>query len=380
MDLDRVLLVGDLGWNCERFWLLRDMGIKLAGIWVEGDDCWAWTAGPQESLSGCIINLGSDVDTDEVLAQRIREFSPEVILFQYMAYWTLADKTCMIMNRIMNLNDANLLGRKVLCVRHQGACLWQSEAISSGRLAIEFARLDGCLFPTLHLENKYSRSMGIRGIVPTEVADGDGPLAEFMTENFEDKLSAKTGEPHIACIGRPNDLDIDAAVANKIHVHVYFNNFDSLPVAFIQCRSNYLHIHKTMQTQGKGCVLDKKAVWEIKSKWTEEFSRYDAGWSYQHICPNRHGTYAVGGLPVIYPEICPNTEDENKQLCSAGINIPFSEENSWQRLKECLMDRTYMQDKTEKARQYETRYQFSFDYNVPVLFGFLKKLKKQSSL
>ena len=149
--------------------------------------------------------------------------------------------------------------------------------------------------------------------------DGDLPKLEFMNEQFTEPLSETDGEIHTVCVGRPFNVDFLAAARRGIHVHVYSNDVDDVYRAIAGSLSvraarrsralldRYLHVHEPLQPVGTGW----REVRETKGRWVQEFSRYDAAWSYigtpfawdplddRAAIPNRLGTYLLAGLPVI---------------------------------------------------------------------------------
>lgn len=139
------------------------------------------------------------------------------------------------------------------------------------------------------------------------VLDGDLPKADwFVGVRHSRRLSEDDGEIHTVVPGRPIGLhreDVEALAANGIHLHFHgrFTHGQwrewigrTRPMA-----KGHLHLHPTVGQE----------------RWTEVFSRYDAGWL--HVfrsgnggdltrpiwddlnLPARMATLAAAGLPMI---------------------------------------------------------------------------------
>jgi hypothetical protein len=141
--------------------------------------------------------------------------------------------------------------------------------------------------------------------------DSDRPKGEFINDDFAQRLSALDREIHTVCIGRPFGINFLDAARHGIHVHIYGNNYDRVPIIGTEddaiTLQRFVHVHPSLQTIGANWAEVKKT----KSRWVNEFSRYDAGWSYigdplpwkalenRAAIPNRLSTYILAGIPII---------------------------------------------------------------------------------
>jgi hypothetical protein len=222
--------------------------------------------------------------------------------------------------------------------------------------------------------------------------DGDRPKAEFMNDRFSERLSDRDHEIHTVCIGRPVHIDLLAAAQQGIHVHIYGNNFDEVyqfladDLTLREMRrhrallQHYLHVHGSLQTIGGS----RSEIWRTKSRWVEEFSQYDAGWSYigtpftwapldeRGAIPNRLATYLLAGLPVI-------TDSKRGHfrydlLEEIGVEVELGDVD-YEGLRTQLVAEIESRAKTARARAARRRY--SFDAGIPMLMGALEKARER---
>jgi hypothetical protein len=136
---------------------------------------------------------------------------------------------------------------------------------------------------------------------PTLVLDGDLPKRDWFAE-----LSDDDGEIHTVVPGRPIGLHPETVAelaAEGIHLHFYGDFTQGQWARWIErtrrLAPHHLHLHGTVD----------------QDRWTEEFSRYDAGWLHSFPSrnrgeirradwddlnyPARMATLAAAGLPMI---------------------------------------------------------------------------------
>jgi hypothetical protein len=217
--------------------------------------------------------------------------------------------------------------------------------------------------------------------------DGDLPKLEFMNERFTEPLSETDGGIHTVCVGRPFNVDFLAAARRRIHVHVYSNDVDDVYRAIAGSLSaraarrsasmldRYLHVHEPLQPVGTGW----REVRETKGRWVQEFSRYDAAWSYigtpfawdplddRAAIPNRLGTYLLAGLPVI-SDRRPGfyRYDELRRL---GVEVELVD-SDYESLRAGLEDEVATRERRDNARA--ARRRRSFDATIEPLLGALE--------
>ena len=220
--------------------------------------------------------------------------------------------------------------------------------------------------------------------------DSDRPKLEFMNDRFAESLSDRDGEVHTVCIGRPFNIDYAAAARHGIHVHVYGNSVDEVHRAIARdlspgaTRKNaallkrYLHVHESLQATGTGWADVRRA----KAGWVEEFSRYDAAWSYigrplpwpdlddRAAIPNRIGTYLLAGLPVIADRRPGSYRYE--ELRRLGVDIELAD-GDYDDLARRLHAEIRTRAKRGSARR--ERHGYSFDATIEPLLGALEQAR-----
>jgi hypothetical protein len=183
-------------------------------------------------------------------------------------------------------------------------------------------------------------------------------------------------------------LDYLALARLGIHLHIYGNNTDDTYQMIAQdlsprkARANapllgrYLHLHEPLQPSGTSW----DEVRRTKSRWVEEFSRYDAGWSYvgrpfpwgplddRGAIPNRLGTYLLAGLPIITDRRpgCYRYEDPKR----LGVVIELVD-SDYDDLRMSLQTEIRTRKKARMARNERTGY--SFDASISRLIATLER-------
>jgi hypothetical protein len=379
----RILLVGALSWNPERLRSLCERGHELWGLWSRS---MPWEQGPYPATEGGIrsITLGD-------AARTIREEKIHCVYSLFQVYhprlWGSASPGVE--------HDVWTLLRALLRERHRGAFdapIVRHWGYDVHNLDLDVVRaLDGHLFCNREKLDYWTAALRQGGCGLTvfenaevvEFLDSDRPKLEFMNDRFGERLSDADGEIHTVCVGRPFDIDFLDAARNGIHVHVYGNSFTEAYETIARdlstraARANagllgrYLHVHESMQTVG----ADWPEVHRAKTAWVEEFSRYDAAWSYlgspfawaplddRAAIPNRLGTYLLAGLPVITDRRPGFFRYE--ELVRLGIEVEFTGDYGE------LRDRLATESRTgvKRQRALEQRHGYSFDATIDRLLG-----------
>ncbi len=386
----RILLVGALSWNPERIRSLWEQGHELWGLWSRSI---AWDQGPYPVLEGCVhpVSLAD-------AARTVRDERIDCVYSLFQVYdrrlWAPAVPGIE--------HDVWTLLRALLAERERGAFdtpIVRHWGFDIHNMDVEVARaLDGHVFCN-HEKLAYWTAppgeggcgLDVGGCEVVEFLDSDRPKLELMNDRFSERLSERDGEIHTVCVGRPFNIDYLAAARNGIHLHVYCNSIDDVyrmiaphlsPGA---ARGNaallgrYLHVHTPLQRLGAGWA----DVRDTKASWVEEFSRYDAGWSYigsplpwaalddRAAIPNRIGTYLLAGLPVI-TELRPAfyRYEEPKRL---GVEVELSG-GDYDALRATLDAEVRTREKSERAR--EARKAYSFDATIEPLLGVLERARE----
>jgi hypothetical protein len=222
--------------------------------------------------------------------------------------------------------------------------------------------------------------------------DGDRPKQEFMTDDVPERLSARTGELHTVCIGRPFGLDYLALARRGIHVHLYGNTVDDLyriMARNLSLRSarrdssllrRFLHLHPSLQIGD----APWSEVRRVKSTWVREFAQYDAGWSYigsplpwealddRGAIPNRVSTYLLAGLPVI-SDRRPRYYRYD-ELTRLGVNVDLVN-GDWDGLRHTL--EAERRSGERRANALRERASYSFDALVDPLLAVLEQARER---
>jgi len=383
-----ILLTGALSWNPERMIALAERGHRLFGLWSR---TMAWEQGPYAFAGSAITNLDIEGTLDLLRSRGI-----DVVYSLFQVY----DRRLWAREAAPGVEDLWTQLRRLLAERERGA--FQVPVIRHWGFDIHnldldvVRRLDGQVFCNRHKLRYWTAraeegGCGLDlGLERQEIVfmDSDLPLREFMNDRFSTKLSAVDGEIHTVCVGRPLGINFLQAACHGIHVHIYGNNYDDLatliarglpPGGFARLKGlieAYVHIHAPIQPADSTLASIRQA----KHRWVEEFSRYDAGWSYvgrplpwppledQAVIPNRLGTYLLAGLPVI-TEILPGF-DRYDSLADRGVAIDFSPRD-YARLAADLRSTDTLALRSESARR--CRQQFSFDATIDPLIDYFER-------
>jgi hypothetical protein len=384
-----ILLNGALSWNPERVIALSEKGHRLFGLWSRS---MSWEQGPYGFASGLITELDIEGALD-----LLRSGGIDVVYSLFQIY----DRKLWASRGAAGLDDVWTQLRRLLDERRRGAFhvpIVRHWGFDVHNLDMTVVReLDGQIFCNPHKLRYWTArpedggcglDLGLEG---QEIAcmDSDLPLREFMNDRFSPKLSAHSGEIHTVCIGRPLGINFLSAARQGIHVHIYGNNYDDIatliarglsPAGLLRMRGlidAYVHVHPPILAADSSLA----AIRQAKNRWVEEFSRYDAGWSYvgrplpwprledQAVIPNRLGTYSLAGLPVI-AETLPGFYRYDS-LVQQGVAIGFTPGN-YAGLAADLRRTDTLAQLNERARRY--RQQVSFDVTVDPLIDYFQRV------
>ncbi len=383
----KLLIVGALSWNPERMRSLCEHGHQLWGVWSRSME---WDQGPYAVTEGCIRQV-----SPREAAATVREQGIDCIYSLFQAYdprlWGPPSPTVAhdVWSVLRSLLEERHRGRvDVPIVRHWGFDVHNldpdvTEALD-GHIFCNREKLAYWTRPRA----EGGRALEIFGDPSRHVfLDGDLPKLEFMNERFTEPLSETDGGIHTVCVGRPFNVDFLAAARRRIHVHVYSNDVDDVYRAIAGSLSaraarrsasmldRYLHVHEPLQPVGTGW----REVRETKGRWVQEFSRYDAAWSYigtpfawdplddRAAIPNRLGTYLLAGLPVI-SDRRPGfyRYDELRRL---GVEVELVD-SDYESLRAGLEDEVATRERRDNARA--ARRRRSFDATIEPLLGALE--------
>jgi len=357
----KILLVGELAYNPERIQALEMRGHILYGLWIRQPQFYN-TTGP--IFNSSIIDIPFD-DWQNVIA----EISPDLIygLLNHSA----VPLVYQVLKAFPHLPFVWHFKESPFYCRQNG---YWNELVTIYRLA------DGIIYINEEMKSWLTSNIGP---VPGDVLilDGDLPLRYFFKENQSKRLSEIDGEIHTVVPGRPYGLsshNLLELAENNIHVHIYgeYNqNLYShlLKECGIQSR-RYLHLHEQCPPE----------------QWTEEFSKYDAGWLHVFESANfgdvfrmdwndlnypaRISCFAAAGIPMIQLNNAIHTVASENLLRKLGVGLFFYKTSE---LVEQLRDKELL--KRLRFNAWKSRDVFTFDAHLNQLEHFFYRIVASKS-
>lgn len=355
-DSLKILLVGELSYNQERIYALEEVGHQLYGL---------WTQTPVYSFSNVgHLPFGHVTDLDyENWEDEIRRIKPDIIygLLNFcavpLAYEVLIK--CPDIPFVWHYKEGPFL-----CFEYE---TWD-------KLITLYTKSDGVIFLNEKLKKWYEQYIPRHPM--SLILDGDLPKQDYFTDKLSPKLSAQDGDIHTVIAGRMVGVGIDyikTLAKNKIHIHLYNESYDASKLGFMRkakhVAPNHFHVHSHCDP----------------FDWTEEFSRYDAGWlhcfnssnygkmeyaSWNDLnIPARISTMMAAGLPCIQKD---NSEHlVAMQSCVRDIDCGIFFKDC-QDLAEQLHNTSKMNQLQKNAMKH--RMDFSFDEHVPDLISFFREV------
>ena len=346
----KILLLGELAYNPERVYALEQAGHRLYGFWVSNPSFCFSTVGP--------LPFGH---VEDIPAERWRERIPEVapdVIYGLLNFGAvpLAYEVMRAFPRIPFV--WHFKEGPSVCLRNG---TWD-------KLIYLYAHAAGRIFLNDTVRRWFGQFLP-PGEVPTMLLDGDLPKRDCFKQCFSPKLSAADGAVHTVVAGRMIGIsgnDLAALARNDVHVHLYTENYhDSRSrenAARLRAAPRHFHLHAHVDAD----------------RWTEELSRYDAGWlhslrsgnngrlgdaSWDDLnIPARISTYAAAGLPVILRNNAGHEVATQSLAKGLGIGVFFDDIPG---LCARLKDGAEMQRLAENMLRH--RLVFSFDCHVPRL-------------
>ena len=359
----KILLVGELAYNADRVLALEEQGHKLYGLWMPDPYCYN-TVGP--------LPFGHVEDLPrERWQQAIDDIKPDIM------YALLNWQAVPFAHEVM----MHAPGVPFVWHFKEGPFICLEKG--TWPLLVDLHRhCDGQIFSSPEMRDWFDTVVpGLSAGKPTHVLDGDLPKRDWFGETCTPLLSSADGEIHTVSPGRPIGLHPDvvaAMAAHRIHLHFYGEFTQGQWREWIETTQRlapgYLHLHPNVDQR----------------RWTEEFSRYDAGWLHAFRSSNageirratwddlnypaRLSTLAAAGLPMIQQEsegAIVATQTLAKQL---GIGVTYRDIDD---LASKLKDRESMQ--TVRKQVWRQRHLFSFDHHVPGLVAFFREVMASTS-
>lgn len=351
----KILIVGELAYNPERIHALEKAGHRLYGLWAKPRFGYS-TVGP--------LPFGNVVDIPyENWRERVGQIKPDVI------YALLSTSAIDMAHEVLSAN----LGIPFVWHFKEGPHEAMKEGLWS-KLIDLYAQADGRIY--LNAEEK----MWVQQFIPPcdeescMLLDGDMPPADIFSDRFSPKLSAADGEIHTVVAGRLVGLSLDdynILSKNGIHIHVYSENLmpHDASAPFLSADRNHFHIHTHVPQQ----------------RWTEEFSKYDAGWLHC-VDGNNHGsvlkmtwadmnlparisTYLVAGIPMIQKRNASHHFAQRSYVGHYDMDICY--DNIMEVVK-ALKDKRLMERKAANVLAH--RQEFSFEANEQKLTNFFRTI------
>lgn len=354
-DSLKILIVGELAYNPERIYALEQAGHKLYGLWIPQPEFTFNTVGPLPFGKTTTIPY-------ENWQKSVEEVNPDII------YALLNTKAIDLAYDVLKANP------KIPFVWH----FKEGPSVALGRglwnkLIYLYTFSEGKIYLNDTAKDWYEQFVP-PGNGLNFILDGDMPKRDYFKDKFSTKLSKSDGAIHTLVAGRQVGLgknEITYLANNNIHLHSYLENYhsgkESLYNELYSAAPNHFHIHPHCSS----------------ANWTEEFSKYDAGWlhninskngksllsaSWDDLnIPARINTYAAAGLPVILKNNSEHRVAVQDKVIQLDTGLCFKNLNE---LICLLKDEATMATKTANAIKY--RELFSFDYHVNNLIDFFR--------
>ena len=350
----KILVVGELGFNPERIVALEERGHKLYGLWLPSPETWD-TAGP--------LPFGNvaDIPFDCGWRERVREARPDVIYA--MLNWQAV-------RFVGEVFDAKL-GIPFVYHFKEGPFICQEKGLWPTLLRV-LRGSDGRIFTSQESYDWFQLATdGMFDPDTSLVLDGDLPKIDWFGDDWAPKLSARDGQIHTVCPGRPLGLDpFEGIAAAGIHVHFYGEHFHQWFPTWTEkgVATGYMHIHPAVQPDA----------------WVRELSQYDAAWFHQFDSfnggdlrrahwddlniPARLGTYAAAGLPWLLRDNRRSRVAVQSLALQHDVGVFFS---GFEDLAAQLRDRARLAELTANMRA--ARHEYAFDTHVDRVVGLFRR-------
>lgn len=355
-DSLKILLVGELAFNPDRIHALEEAGHQLYGLWMERPTYCSTTVGK--------LPFGNTIDIPyENYQNKIKEIKPDIIY------------------GLLNFG-AIPLAYEVRKHFPDIPFIWHFKesgfhAIREGmwkKLVYLYTHSDGKVFINEEVKAWYEQYIPDRD--SSFILDGDLPKIDYFNNNFSERLSKFDNQIHTVIPGRLVGITPEytqALAKQNIHVHIYTENYHDYKMGYLHHLRNlspdHVHLHSHC----------------IPANWVKEFSKYDAGWLHS-FDSNNHGnllranwedlniparmtTLAMAGLPMIQKNNFNHTVAMQSIVKQKNIGLFFKDIDD---LCNQLKNKEHMESLRENIMK--RRYEFSFDYHLPELISFFKKV------
>ena len=354
----KILLVGELSYNAERICALEEYGHQLYGLWMQNPGYSFFTVGH--------LPFGNVTDISyENWKENIRKLRPDII------YALLNYEAVPFAHEVLSAG----LGIPFVWHFKEGpsACkqygTWE-------KLMNLFYLADGKIYINKESKCWYEQFIPQSGL--SLILDGDIPKINYFTNDFSQKLSEIDGEIHTVVPGRIKGIeaqDVASLAKHRIHLHLYSENYHAQREfknrELKKAAPRYFHVHPH-------CA---------PADWVKEFSQYDTGWLHCFDSrnngrlmdagwddlnyPARMNTLAAAGLPMIQKDNTGHIVAMQTLMKKNNTGIFFK---TYEELSAKLYDKSLLSELRNNVLM--NRMSFSFDYHVPELIKFFRKVIK----
>lgn len=363
----KILIIGCLLYNPERIHALEERGCTLYGFWIPKPVYSFETVG--KFPFGNII----DIPHNDEWIQKIKEIEPDII-YGIASYTTLP----FVYESVRALKSA---GVDIPFVWHfkEGphACIYNGMWNSLCEL---YSLSDG----NIYLNHSFKDWMDLYLPLKKDfmISDLDMPKINYFKKESTPKLSASDHAIHTVVPGRmigftPEEIFLLAQ--NNVHIHLYTEGYhkakDRINAVYKQAAPFHFHLHPHCPN----------------TLWTQEFSKYDAGWlhcfnsenggdpfkfSWDDLnLPARIGVLAAAGLPMIQKDQPGHAVATQEMLNGYKIGILYTSIND---LISKLKDEAHMKGMAENVLKYRSN--FAFDSHVNDLLSFFNRIIKNKKI
>jgi len=349
----KILIVGELAYYPERIYALEQAGHILYGLWDPNPMYTFTTVGPLPF--GHVRDL-----SPENWEKEVGEIKPDII------YGLLSSSA---VPRVYEVVRKAPQIPYVWCFKEGPSMVLKMG--NWDKLIYLYQHAAGRIFLNEIAEQWYNQFLPVSD-APTMIMDGELPKKDYFKDSFMPKLSDTIGGIHTVVTGRMigiSEDDIKALAKKDIHIHLYTQNYyeGNNREGFVKLAPNHFHVHQHV----------------FADQWTEELSRYDAGWLHCHKSSNggnmlittwddlnlpaRISTYAAAGLPIILPDNSGNVVASNNVAEKYNIGLLYKDRDE---LVNLLQDEVKTRRCTNNMLKCRT--EFSFDYHIPRLVEFFR--------
>lgn len=359
----KILIVGELAFNPERIYALEEAGHELFGLWVK-NPWWFHTVGP--------VPFGNIKDvTYDNWGKEITKIKPDII---YALNSTLA---------IPLATDVRKAFPGIPFIWHfkEGPFYCKQKGLWNELHYLQ-TRADGIIYINDDIRKYYNICFPLGSTIDYMILDGDLPKRDRFKTKRSRRLSEENGGFHTVVPGRPFGIspgDIKTLADNNIYFHFYGESWHTEYAKFIkqskQVAPDHIHLHPFCDPEN----------------WTEELSKYDAGWLHNFksknngdllMCcwedlnlPARMTTLISAGLPLLQYGNHEHVVATQSICQELDIGVFFKR----------IEDLPVLFNNKERMEQIRTnvwnnRLKFSFDYHIPELIKFFRHIIEKKRL